>query len=38
MIFKFKKIENKRTEIIPGIWKICKRLEVGGDEKSNDWQ
>lgn len=33
MIFKFRRIENKGTEIIPGIWKILKRLGVGGDEK-----
>lgn len=38
MILKFRRIRNKRTEIIPSIRKIRKSLEVGGDEKLRVWQ
>lgn len=37
MILRFRMIENKGTKIIPGIWKICKRLGVGGEEKLRAW-
>lgn len=40
MILKFRRIEKRRTEIIPGIWKIRekKKLGVGGDDGLRSWQ
>lgn len=37
MILRFRMIENKGIKIILGIWKICKRLGVGGEEKFRVW-